>query len=247
MLLSTSYQFHLFMILTLLLQFLPGTVFAPRPVAAASCDAGAVHRRCNHTGWNQSRSRDDFRQNVAAEEHWQLHLDNLLLGSVHERRPNGRPGSGATCHTSVAPGATVDISVNMTAPSGNGHYRGNWKLRNASGGLFGVGTSGSYVFWVDINVNTSSTSGTTYDFVANYCSALWASGAGGLACPGTDGNSGGFVLKVDAPQLETGSTASMPGLVVNPQQVAGGYIQGLLPGLHSPVRRPFPKHHQLRL
>jgi hypothetical protein len=33
---------------------------------------------------------------------------------------------------SVAPGATVDITVNMAAPTTPGHYRGYWMIRNAS-------------------------------------------------------------------------------------------------------------------
>ncbi len=37
----------------------------------------------------------------------------------------------------VNPGQTVDISVNLTAPAAPGEYRGNWKLRDASGVLFG--------------------------------------------------------------------------------------------------------------
>jgi Ig-like domain from next to BRCA1 gene len=36
----------------------------------------------------------------------------------------------------VNPGQTVDISVNLTAPSGNGTHVGNWGLRNASGVIF---------------------------------------------------------------------------------------------------------------
>ena len=36
----------------------------------------------------------------------------------------------------VNPGQTVDISVNLTAPSKNGNYVGYWKLRNASGVTF---------------------------------------------------------------------------------------------------------------
>jgi hypothetical protein len=130
---------------------------------------------------------------------------------------------------SVSPGATVDISVNLTAPSTPGHYRGNWELRNASSGLFGVGASANSIFWVDIYVNGSYTTSTAYDFVANYCSAAWSSGAGALPCPGTDGDSRGFVLNVSAPQLENGSVDANPGLVVNPQQVTGGYIQGVYP------------------
>ena len=37
----------------------------------------------------------------------------------------------------VNPGQTLDISVNLTAPGGTGDYTGNWKLRDASGVLFG--------------------------------------------------------------------------------------------------------------
>ena len=131
--------------------------------------------------------------------------------------------------TSVAPGATVDISVNLTAPSSSGHYRGNWELRDASGVVFGVGASANSIFWVDIYVSGTYTGGTSYDFMGNACSATWSSGAGALPCPGTDGNSGGFVLPVNSPQLENGTTDSNPGLVVNPQQVSGGYIQGVYP------------------
>jgi hypothetical protein len=114
----------------------------------------------------------------------------------------------------------------MTAPATPGHFRGNWKVRNASGSLFGMG-AGNYLFWVDIFVNTSYTS--TYDFVANYCSATWSSGAGALPCPGATGDIKGFVQNVSTPQLENGSTNPNPGLLVNPQNVAGGYIQGVYP------------------
>jgi len=222
------------MIMTLLLQFLPGTVFAPSPAAAASCDVAQFVADVTIPDGTTLAPGTTFvktwRLKNIGSCTWTTSYSAVFTGGDQLGAPAVVP-----LPTSVAPGATVDISVNMTSPTGNGHYRGNWKLRNASGGLFGVGTSGAYVFWVDINVNTSSTSGTTFDFVANFCSALWASGAGGLACPGTDGNSGGFVLKADAPQLETGSTASMPGLVVNPQQVAGGFIKGYYPAytVHS--------------
>ncbi len=70
---------------------------------------------------------------------------------------------------------------------------------------------------------------TVYDFAANFCSATWSSGAGVLPCPGTDGAASGFVLKVTNPQLENGTIDTSPGLVVAPQNVAGGYIQGVFP------------------
>lgn len=37
---------------------------------------------------------------------------------------------------SVSPGAQIDISVNMVAPTSTGSYQGNWKMRNASGLYF---------------------------------------------------------------------------------------------------------------
>ncbi|MDO9131359.1 MAG: NBR1-Ig-like domain-containing protein, partial [Anaerolineales bacterium] len=129
--------------------------------------------------------------------------------------------------SSVAPGGTVDVSVNMTAPSTNGRYRGYWQLRNASGVLFGIGTYANRSFWVDINVSTIYATG--YDFVANYCSATWTSGAGILPCPGTDGDAKGFVLKIDNPRLENGVTDTSPGLLTFPQNVTNGYIQGIYP------------------
>ena len=49
----------------------------------------------------------------------------------------------------VNPGQTVDISVNLKAPSTPGNYTGYWKLRNAAGTTFAT-------FYVDIKVGGSS-------------------------------------------------------------------------------------------
>lgn len=57
---------------------------------------------------------------------------------------------------SVAPGATSDLKVNLTAPSTNGSYRGDWMLKNASGSLFGLGDKADQPFWVKIQVGASS-------------------------------------------------------------------------------------------
>jgi large repetitive protein len=216
------------LILSMLLQFVPGTAFSPGLVAASSCDvakfvADATIPDGTIVAPGTSFVKTWRLKNVGSCT-WTTSYSAVFTGGDQMGAP-----AVVNLPYSVAPGATVDISVNLVAPTGNGHYRGNWKLRNASGTLFGVGASGNYLFWVDIYVNTSSTTGTTYDFVTNYCSALWASGAGGLACPGVDGNVNGFVLKVDAPQLETGSVSPNPALVVNPQQVAGGFIKGYYP------------------
>lgn len=130
--------------------------------------------------------------------------------------------------TSVAPGQTVDITVQMTAPTNAGLYHGYWKLRNASGVLFGIGSAANKSFWVEIKVVPSPT-GTVYDFVANATGASWTSGAGILPYPGTEGDARGFARKLDAPKLENGVVDSQPGLLTVPQNINNGYIQGIYP------------------
>ncbi len=52
----------------------------------------------------------------------------------------------------VAPGQTVDVSVNMAAPDTAGHYEGIWQLRSPDGKTFGVGPRGTDNVWVRIRV-----------------------------------------------------------------------------------------------
>ncbi|MBE3066584.1 MAG: Ig-like domain repeat protein [Chloroflexi bacterium] len=215
------------LIVTLLVQFLPGTVFAPRPVAASvACDAAEFVADVTIPDGTS------FAPGTALIKTWRLKNIGTCTWSTsyaivfYSGTKMGAP-SAVNMPTSVAPGATVDVTVNMTAPTASGHYRGYWMLRNASNVLFGVGPYGTYWFFIDIVVAASSTS-TAYDFVANYCSAIWTSGAGALSCPGTDGDNRGFVLKLDAPKLETGSTGPA-GLLTFPQNITDGYIQGVYP------------------
>lgn len=63
-------------------------------------------------------------------------------------------GAGDTpLSQSVAPGATIDAGINLTAPGAAGSYRGYWELKNASGGVFGIGAAFDHPFWVDIKVS----------------------------------------------------------------------------------------------
>ncbi len=57
---------------------------------------------------------------------------------------------------SVAPGQTIDVSVNLTAPAKDGTYQGFWKLRNPSGVLFGWGDKSDSAFWVKIKVEAAA-------------------------------------------------------------------------------------------
>lgn len=54
--------------------------------------------------------------------------------------------------TTVAPGTSVDFSVDMIAPEKPGLYSGFWMLRNPAGDLFGIGPNGNSPFWVRIQV-----------------------------------------------------------------------------------------------
>ena len=130
----------------------------------------------------------------------------------------------------VKPGQTIDISVDMTAPTGAGHYRGYWKFKNASGVLFGIGTTANKAWWVDINVTSSAPSGSVvYDFAAEAGKATWSSGAGGLTFPGKDGDAKGFALAKDKPKFESGVELSKPSLLFAPQNITNGFIQAEYP------------------
>jgi hypothetical protein len=147
----------------------------------------------------------------------------------------GAPNSVNLPHN-VGPGQTVDISVPMTAPASNGTYKGNWKLRNASGYVFGLGQS-STAFWVQIKVFTVTPSGpvVVYSFYDHACSARWNSEAGILPCPGTNTDNAGFVLKLSNPKLETGSLAGVDVIQTHPMWEnhalwnGNGWIQGVFP------------------
>ena len=52
----------------------------------------------------------------------------------------------------VAPGAMLDLSVDLIAPPDAGSHRGYWYLQTADGKNFGVGPNADEPFWVDIKV-----------------------------------------------------------------------------------------------
>ncbi|RPI94937.1 MAG: hypothetical protein EHM40_04795 [Chloroflexi bacterium] len=127
----------------------------------------------------------------------------------------------------VAPGQMVDVSVNLTAPTTSGHYKGLFKISNAAGTQFGIGDSAGDPFWADINV--VSVEAVIYDFVANAPFAQWKSGAGILPFPGTSGDSRGYSYQMNNPHLENDSYDAAAGLLVIPQNKFNGYIQAMYP------------------
>jgi len=134
--------------------------------------------------------------------------------------------SAVSLPTNVGPGQTVDLAVNMVAPNQTGHYRGFWKLRNASNALFGIGAAADSNFYVDINVTGYTVTG--YDFLARFCDASWQNESQDLPCPGTDGDNRGFVLSLSSPKMEDGRSQGN-GLLTHPERVNDGMIIGKYP------------------
>jgi hypothetical protein len=81
----------------------------------------------------------------------------------------------------VAPGQTVDLSVDMVAPSSAGSYRGSWLLRNDSGSVFGVGNNGQVPLTVLIVVGSTST--TTSIFAVTHIEMSVDTAASTVNCP----------------------------------------------------------------
>ncbi len=163
----------------------------------------------------------------------------------------------------VAPGDTVDVSVNLSAPLIGGSYRGFWKFQNANGVRFGIGANGTSSWWVAVRVagptqtpgtpppTTTPVAGVQYDFAANACSAVWVSDAARLPnhlpCPGTDGDQRGFVLKLSNSSARGWHRRSAHG----PADLSAEHIQrlhsGHLPAVPCQVGRSLSFHRELRL
>jgi len=67
----------------------------------------------------------------------------------------GGPASVPLSQT-VAPGATVNLSVNLTAPATLGTYTGFWMLRNAAGKLFGISADANQPVYLKIIVGAAA-------------------------------------------------------------------------------------------
>lgn len=148
----------------------------------------------------------------------------------------------------VAPGATVDLSVNMKSPGTNGNYKGNFMLRSDAGLIFGTGSAYNAPIYTEIKVSSIMLMPTfifsgvieilpletlVYNFASNYCSASWrnATAPGTLPCPGTTSDAAGYVVRNDSPKLSDGSTYNGVALVTHPQWIDGGSIAGIYPAI----------------
>lgn len=147
----------------------------------------------------------------------------------------GAPDSQQLTIETVDPGQEIDIAVNLVAPDDPGKYRGNFKLRNTSGTVFGIGEK-SKPFWVEIRVPDES--GVQFDFLVHAKNADWGSGVEPvdfvgpghveISYGGPDTDEAGFVMIKDDVRLENGQTSGKI-LQTHPKWVNDGYIVGKYP------------------
>ena len=151
---------------------------------------------------------------------WNSSYALVFVGGERFDSPNAIAMPGT-----VYPGQTVDLAVNLESPTKSGSYVGYWKLRNASGTLYGVG-AGDASLYADVRVAGYPV--TAYDFVTNYCDAGWSNATSSLPCPGTEGANSGFVIALNSPKMENGKSIGN-GLLTYPEKVNDGMITGKYP------------------
>jgi hypothetical protein len=133
----------------------------------------------------------------------------------------------------VKPGESVIATVSLRAPGEPGDYESYWNLRAADNQVFGTGPSGAIPFFVKFHVAEE------YSFAEHLCSAQWSSGAGGVPCPGKDGDSQGYVLPVQNPTMEDNQQRDGLGWLSVAQPVSNGFLVGRYPAVMVPPHSDF--------
>jgi hypothetical protein len=215
----------------------------PIPPTAIPPTATPIPIPCNQAGWVTDVTIPDGSSFVAGASFvktWRVkNIGSCTWGTGYSIMfLNGNSMSApatVALPASVRPGETVDISVPMVAPSGNGDYTGSWLLRTPNGTTFGVGVNGGVPVTVKISVTTIPTPkdpNTVYDFVGNYCSAQWRTNAGTISCPSSSANySTGSIMRSYAPIIENGLTDDEGTIITIPAAGGDGMIQGQFPNI----------------
>ncbi len=191
---------------------------APSPTATGICDAAKFVGETIKDGSSYA-SGATFTKSWTLQNNGTCSWDtNYALVFISGDSMNGVASKPLTTGK-VAPGDSIQITVDLTAPNKPGTFHGNWGVRNPAGIIFSK-------FWVEINVPV-----TTYSFIDNMCKAQWRSAPGVLPCPGTTADANGFVLKVDNPKLDGGYQDNEPALETAPQSANNGYISGTYPAI----------------
>ncbi|MCC6298397.1 MAG: hypothetical protein IT314_03810 [Anaerolineales bacterium] len=134
---------------------LPTATSQPLPSATPNCDLAQFVKDVTIPDGSNFNAGDHFTKT------WRLkNIGTCTWTGYALVFDSGDAMSGASPISigTVASGQEVDVSVNLTAPSSNGTYRGYWRIRNASGVLIPVqgGAQQNKSFYVEIKVGGSS-------------------------------------------------------------------------------------------
>ena len=146
-----------------------------------------------------------WRLSNAGTSTWTTAYTFVFIGGSQMNAPNS-----ITLTQEVAPGGTVDLSVNMVAPTADGSYQGFWSMRNAAGEIF------NEAVFLDIVVSGGTPAPTATPGAAGGDGAVTGVGlsvdaASADTCPHTFTFTGQITLDEAATvtyQLEAGATSS---------------------------------------
>lgn len=128
----------------------------------------------------------------------------------------------------VEPGDTIDLSINLVAPSSTGDYAGYYQIETNSGALFGTGFGGGTKFFVKVTVKNASL--TDLHIANQFCSAVWKSSTGTVPCPSSSYDfANGSVTFTKTPKLAGGYVDDQPTIIMVPSNGTGGEISGRFP------------------
>jgi hypothetical protein len=131
--------------------------------------------------------------------------------------------SPVTLGRELAPGDTMEVSINLVAPATGGVYSSQWVLQNSTGETFGLAPVNQPLSLL-ISVGPHVT--IALDFVDQACFATWSSATGEMKCPQTEDIVAGAVNPVESTVAETGTEFNLPALEVIPNEGPDGKVIG---------------------
>lgn len=138
--------------------------------------------------------------------------------------------------SSVKPGETIDVSVELKAPEKEGNYAGYWMLRNDQDKLFGLGENANSSFWVKIEVigfdsDAVPSEKYTFDFAAKICKADWESSFDEVRLPCGDDSASldAWAAILMQPKFENGYQDDERTIVMHLDGEKNDWMQGFYP------------------
>lgn len=131
--------------------------------------------------------------------------------------------SPLTLGRELAPGDTMEVSVNLVAPAAGGVYSSRWMLQNSSGVTFGLAPVDQPL---TLLISVGSHNSVALDFVDQACFASWSSATGEIKCPSTEDIVAGAVTPVESTIAETGTEFNLPALEMIPNEGSDGQVSG---------------------